>query len=33
MQIRHIMYHVGFCSSQLKENADIEIEWIDFSVN
>ncbi|MFP4479041.1 MAG: DinB family protein [Candidatus Izemoplasmatales bacterium] len=27
MQIRHVMYHVGFLSALLKDHRDIEIKW------
>ena len=30
MQIRHLMYHVGFCSALLRENQATQIKWIDY---
>lgn len=29
-QIRHVMYHVGYCSALLKENRNAGIQWIDY---
>lgn len=30
MQIRHIMYHVGYCNCILNENGADKVNWIDY---